>query len=87
MNKIDFKNVVILKRPPYFIHCLNQEDAEKVCEKYFDEVVGVACSDSNIAVKSISRKVSLVEPEEMKLLEENIELEITNEQILEKVEE
>lgn len=42
---MDFSHLVIVKRSPYYIHCVSEEDAISTGSQFKEDFVGVAVSD------------------------------------------
>ncbi len=59
---VGFKAVIFLKKDPWFISCLSEEDAIQTCDNYKGIISGVACSDSNIVIKQPKQTIVLQSP-------------------------
>lgn len=63
-----FKCVVILKRSPFFIYCLNEEEGLNHCKNFVDQVVGVVVSETSLEVKEV-KMAPMIANREIKALE------------------
>lgn len=79
---MNFKITVLLKRKPYYVMALDEEDASRICTNLKDDVVGILASDSSIVFKDICTKISFLVPE-IKMIENTEEED--GQQVLEEI--
>lgn len=61
-----FKNLVILKKSPWFLYADNEKDALQVCNKFKDDVVGVV-SGKDLIVKHPRFAMTLEQTETLQI--------------------
>lgn len=67
-----FQCVVILRKSPYYIMAMDENDAKEICMNYQENVVGIFSSESEISFKQMKKSVEFVAPK-IKMIEETIE--------------
>lgn len=61
-----FKNVIILKKEPWFLYADDEKDALKVCDKFKDDVAGVV-SGKDLIVKHPRLAMTLEQSETLQI--------------------
>lgn len=64
-----FKCLVILKKSPFYILAIDEEEAKEICLKYKQNIIGIASSEKEFIFKEIKESIEFICPE-VKMIEQ-----------------
>lgn len=84
MTKINFNCAVLLKKKPYYVMALDEEDAKRICKNLGTENVTGVVVGENLTVKEVASEISFSHTEP-KMIEHQEEIDEEQEEILNEV--
>lgn len=69
MQTIKFNHIVLLKKKPYYVMAISENDAKQICLKYGPDSVLTIITGDNLSPKEIQTSISFQEPD-IKMIEE-----------------
>lgn len=64
-----FSHLVILKRAPWYVYAMDDQDALEICNKYDDDVRFVVGSSGSVTVYELKKTTELVAPRSVEMIE------------------